>query len=322
MPKNDSGFKLPKKDLNKLYTALEKFGEVIAPVNDSKRVRMQPVENLGNVSFTGVSWFTSKKYVFPPKQTLVKFNGEKVRKSSPEITKRVLFGLRMCDLNAFAVNDKLFLEQEPKMDFYKKFRESLLLVGLWCDKPVDAFCFCSSMNLQHEYDLCLFDRGDFFHIKVGSEKGEEILKKLKLESDELIPEKPKCKTELKTTDIKDLFEKNEIWKKGEENCLFCGDCTSLCPTCLCFDIEDNCDLSGKCGERCASWDSCMYKDFTKVAGGHHFRGKKIDRFKHRIFHKLQYFDEKFGRSMCTGCGRCIRGCPMKIYWPKIINDEK
>ena len=88
---------------------------------------------------------------------------------------------------------------------------------------------------------------------------------------------------------------------------------------MCFNVEDDVDLAGG-GTRDAEWDSCQFRDFTKVAGGHVFREGRVDRFKHRIYHKLQYFREEFGILMCTGCGRCIRGCPAKIEWNELVND--
>ncbi|MCA9496318.1 MAG: 4Fe-4S dicluster domain-containing protein [Nanoarchaeota archaeon] len=314
------GYLLPKKDLNKLIKILKNYGEVIGPVQDKKWLRMKEIKDAKEISLTGISWFTSKKYFFPEKQTMFTFNGTKLKKFS-DFPKRVLFGLRLCDLNAFHVNDKLFLEQEPKNHNYANFRKNITLIGLWCDKPQDKYCFCDSMELQHYYDLCLFEKKDKFHIKVGSEKGEKILKELKLKiKDEHWKEFPKCEMQLKTKDIKKFFERDDIWKKGVDDCLSCGDCTTLCPTCLCFDVEDEVNLDLKSGTRFAKWDSCMYKDFTLVAGGHVFRNTRINRFKHRIYHKLDYFPSKYQEYMCTGCGRCIRGCPTKIDWVSLINE--
>ncbi len=315
------GFILQKKDLNKLLNALRKYGQVIGPQQQGKWLRMVPIKDASELTLKGISWYTSKNYVFAQKQTLFTFNGMKVKKFD-YFPKKVLFGLRMCDLNAFSVNDELFLKQEPKNEIYSKLRENLTLIGLFCDEQQDKYCFCSSMNLKHIYDLCLFDRGDYFHIKVGSAKGEEIISKLKLKSDsDYWKELPDCNLKLSTTQIKDFFHRDEVWKKGVDDCLSCGDCTTLCPTCLCFDVEDEVELNLKEGVRFAKWDSCMYKHFTLVAGGHVFRNTRINRFKHRIYHKLDYFPSKFnGELMCTGCGRCIRGCPTKIDWVSLINE--
>ncbi len=321
---NKKGFSLSKEKLNLLFDALKiSSDEIIAPVKikGDNFLRMQPVNSIDEVYFKGISWFTSKKYVFPETQELFAFKGEKIKTWNEKPKKRVLFGLRQCDLNAFYINDYLFLNEDPPMKFYKTFRENLTLVGLWCDKPQDEYCFCDSIKLKHKYDLCLFDRGKNWHIKSESKKGDIILLEMSLQTEHYTPSQPNCKRKLHTHDIKNLFEKDEIWQKGTKDCLSCGDCTTLCPTCLCFDIEDKADLSLKCGSRCAKWDSCMYKDFTLVAGEHVFRDKRVDRFKHRIFHKIQYFREQFGELMCTGCGRCTRGCPTKIDWVKLINSN-
>ncbi len=316
----EQGYCLPKDNFVDFFQTLQDFGEVIAPKQDNKFLRMSPVNSVEEINWDGVSWFPSKKYCFPETQTLFEFDGKNIQPWHELPAKRVLFGLRLCDLNSIYINDELFLNQKPKMNFYEKFRENLFLVGIWCDQPQDEYCFCDSLKLQHKYDLCLFDKGDYFHIKTGSANGVQIMAELKLKPDTHLPKTPKCKMKLKTTDIKEFFDKNEIWQQGVKDCLSCGDCTTLCPTCLCFDIQDETDLSGKCGERCAKWDGCMYKDFTLVAGGKHFRGDRLDRFKHRIYHKLQYFKDQFNKSMCTGCGRCIRGCPNKIDWVELLNN--
>ncbi len=349
---NKKGISFPKQNLKDLFALLQKDNEeIIAPAKkeDDQFLRMLPVGSVDEICFEGISWFTSKKYVFPETQELFSFQGEKLKVTKEKPKKRVLFGLRLCDLNAFAVNDHLFLHQEPVMNFYKTFRENLTLVGFWCDKQQDEYCFCDSMNLTHRYDLMIFDRGANWHVKSGSTKGEKLIKSF-VSAQKSLPSSPRlrragspdkvgtapfnkgsvkeeeyetdladCERKLKTHEIEKLWEKNDMWQKGADDCLSCADCTTLCPTCLCFDIEDETDLSGKCGTRCAKWDSCMYKDFTLVAGGHVFRNTLVNRFKHRIFHKLEYFREQFNELMCTGCGRCIRGCPTKIDWIELVN---
>jgi len=315
----DDGYLLAKSDLNKLLTVLKKYGEIIAPVHDGVRLRMQPIKSAKEITWEGISWFTSKKYLFPQKHNLFTFKGNKLTRDPPP-PKRVLFGMRLCDLNAINVNDKLFLEQKPENHTYAQHRKGLTLVGLWCDEQQDKYCFCDSMELKHIYDICLFDKYDNWHIKAGSEKGEEILKELKLESDKDWRDWPDCEMELKTKNIKKFFDNNTVWKKGAEDCLSCGDCTTLCPTCLCFDIEDEMELDMVSGVRRVQWDSCMYKDFSLVAGGHVYRNTRLNRFKHRIYHKLDYFPDKYEQYMCTGCGRCIRGCPTKIDWISLVNE--
>ncbi len=317
---SEEGYILSKTDLQSLFDVLKDYGEIIGPKMKDQWLRMENISDIKEIEWKGISWYTSKKYAFPEKQTIFTFDGTNLKKFE-DFPKRVLFGLRLCDLNAFDINDRLFLDQEPKNHNYEGFRKNLTLIGLWCDEKQDKYCFCSSMELKHYYDLCLYDRGDYFHIKVATEKGKEIIEKLNLIQDENYwKDWPKCDLELSTKEIKKFFDKDETWKKGSDDCLSCGDCTTLCPTCLCFDVHDEMKLDLKSGTRLVEWDSCMYKHFSLVAGGHVYRNNRINRFKHRIYHKLDYFPAKYNQFMCTGCGRCIRGCPTKIDWVSLINE--
>ena len=93
-----------KKDLDKLLNALRKYGQIIGPVQKGKWLRMDPIKTAEDISFEGISWYTSKNHVFPEKQTLFSFDDKGIKEYS-YFPKKVLFGLRMCDLNSFSVND-------------------------------------------------------------------------------------------------------------------------------------------------------------------------------------------------------------------------
>ena len=126
---------------------------------------------------------------------------------------------------------------------------------------------------------------------------------------------------LSTTDIKHLFAET-FWESLSDKCISCGACTALCPTCHCFTIKDEVGFDLKTGKRIRIPASCQLRSFTRVAGDFVFRNKRVDRFKHRIYHQLQYFKDRHGVEMCTGCGRCIRACPTKINWVEAINVNK
>lgn len=239
---SSDGLALGKDQMHRLLDALKEYGELIGPVHDGQWLRMQTFSKYEELCLKGISWFTSKEYFFPQRQVLFQFDGHSLTRQE-EFPKRVLFGLRLCDLNAIAVNDKLFLEQEPQHREYKGYREGLTLVGLWCDEVQDKYCFCSSMELEHFYDICLYDRGDYYHIKAGSEKGQEILEKLQLlPNGPYEKEFPTGEMKLSTKDIAKFFDKNQVWQKGAKECLSCGDCTTLCPTCMCFDVQDEVEV--------------------------------------------------------------------------------
>ena len=112
--------------------------------------------------------------------------------------------------------------------------------------------------------------------------------------------------------IMELSWDNPLWEELGEKCLSCGACTIVCPTCPCFNVFDEINLKQTEGRRIRQWDSCMFREYSMVAGGHNFRESRAERLKLRFTHKLQAFVGKFGEPACVGCGRCIDTCPVDI----------
>ena len=46
------------------------------------------------------------------------------------------------------------------------------------------------------------------------------------------------------------------------------------------------------------------------ASGHNPRADQIARYRQRVMHKFAIYPTKFGEVLCTGCGRCVRACPV------------
>jgi ferredoxin len=108
----------------------------------------------------------------------------------------------------------------------------------------------------------------------------------------------------------------DFWDDIAFSCINCGTCTYLCPTCWCFDIQD--EVHGKHGIRERNWDSCMFPLFTLHGSGHNPRGQKVQRVRQRFMHKLKYYVDKYGDGIqCVGCGRCIQYCPVNIDIRKV-----
>lgn len=160
--------------------------------------------------------------------------------------------------------------------------------------------------------------GENYVLEAVTEKGERLMQGLNDADHSLLRDKEMLKKKAEesitsrlalegvTEKLKGMFE-DPIWEEITEKCIGCGVCTYLCPTCHCFDIQD--EAADNRGERVRNWDSCMFPIFTYHGSGHQPREKKHQRMRQRIMHKFNYYVENFGVIACVGCGRCITECP-------------
>jgi len=109
-----------------------------------------------------------------------------------------------------------------------------------------------------------------------------------------------------------------LWDEIGERCTGCGVCTYLCPTCHCFDIQD--ETYHGVGARVRNWDTCQFELFTREASGHNPRPNRNQRVRQRILHKFQYGPRNKGIPFCVGCGRCVVYCPVNIDLRCILED--
>jgi len=316
---------LDKKRLGEFLKKVSKGKELIAPVkrNTLRFEIVKDFKDINDICLEGRPLFPIKKFFSPAKHDLLKLNLADKKKPFAEekikVKSRVIFGARLCDFNGLLRLDKLFNSKEYQNDYYKAARENTLLLGINCVPAPSKYCFCESMALERYYDLFFHDMGDKYYVEAGSPKGGALVSGLQ-DFDFHIPS-ISCDKKLDRKDLAQHYDAT-AWDLENEKCLSCGKCTAHCTTCLCFDVFDELEADLNQGKRFKEWDSCQFLDFTLVAGGYVFRKERLARFKHRIYHKLQYFREKFGFDMCTGCGRCIEACPRLIDFTEVINNLK
>jgi ferredoxin len=168
----------------------------------------------------------------------------------------------------------------------------------------------------------LVDIGDDYLVEAVTAAGKELLAKSSkfveaTTADEKVAEVTKKEAVARITrqlDTKDIdkkllatFEDGVMWQNIAAKCVSCGICTLLCPTCYCFDIND--EMIKNEGARYRSWDSCSFATYTKMPTENP-RIEKWRRVRNKVCHKYEFYPMNYGVIACTGCGRCIRQCPV------------
>jgi ferredoxin len=251
------------------------------------------------------------------------------REAEKDRTPIAIVGIRPCDAHGFQIVGRNFDNSELRDPWWVKRVESTTLIGLGCANP-RATCFCTSVGggpfSDRALDVLLWDLGDRFMARGVTLKGESFLSEagINVEADqdthrkaEAVEKSAKDRmgrriaTEgIRGKKINELFNA-AFWESAGFGCINCGTCTYLCPTCWCFDIQD--EVSGKVCDRIRNWDSCMFPLFTLHGSGHNPRDKKHQRVRQRFMHKLKYYQDKYNAGVqCSGCGRCVRSCPVNI----------
>ncbi len=235
----------------------------------------------------------------------------------------VIFGVRPCDARAISLIDRPF-RAEPVDALYQERRNRTTLVGIAC-VTVCQECFCTSMGSgpfdAKALDIMLTPVDSGFAVEVVTDKGKRLLEKAIVQDRELtLPKPPEVKTvpSAGVTEAMRRIFNNVYWDRVADRCIHCNICSFVCPCCYCFDVRD---YKGKDKiERVRSWESCESALFTRAAGGHNPRPSKGARMRQRFAHKLLYFPDIFGELKCTGCGRCVKNCPVNIDIREIIHD--
>ncbi|OGF45004.1 MAG: hypothetical protein A2452_08565 [Candidatus Firestonebacteria bacterium RIFOXYC2_FULL_39_67] len=253
----------------------------------------------------------------------------------------VIFGCRPCDARGFDVINKLFNWSDFVDEYYTKRMAKTTIVTISCEKP-ESTCFCTSFVKgspvnETGSDLLLTPlKNGKYLAEAYSDKGKKVINdnsKYFAEASETdakekeifkAASESKIVKKLDLSAIKKLMEpafESAYWDTVHLPCVKCGACTFVCPTCFCFDITEKA-FDNINSERVRSWDTCMSEIFTRMAGGVNPRSDTKKRFRQRFMHKFNYHVDNFKEELCTGCGRCIKACPVSIDLRKVIEGIK
>lgn len=307
------------KDGNKIYRFLK--------LNDFDELQMDYTR----------SYSSPKNFFLPFKEDLSTYHldeGDWEQEIKYTIHPRVIVGMRACDINALRKLDEVLLKSVYPNPYYYARRRNTIIIGL-DHEPLDD-CFCRSMDANvafRGFDLFLTDIGDKYVVAIASDTGyilatrfggQEITDEDQLHYKRVKREiESKFKTQVDVTIVPELMDlefESDVWKKWGDKCLSCGSCAMVCPSCYCYGVEEEVDLTFTTATKRRFLYSCNLLDFATVAGGHNFRPEPEIRLKYRYYHRFRGFVEAFNQSLCVGCNRCGVACPAGIH-PKAVIDD-
>ncbi len=289
-----------------------------------------------------VTLLPPKKYFLPQRENLFEFKVNDPWTVTPvqDAVPRVIFGVHPDDLAAIELLDQAFMNVTPD-PYYVTRRQNTIIIGLDNLHP-SPHAFCASVGTARcdsGFDLMLTDIGEGYLVTIGSAKGRDIVadhartreaKDMDIVTARAEQEKAQkrytASLSLHVAEVPEFLNKNyfsSYWATKAESCLSCGSCVMVCPTCFCFDVQDDVALNMVDGVRRRQWDGCVLTDFAKVATGENFRHDRASRLRHRMMRKGKYIVERYGRLGCVGCGRCASVCLTEIASPlKVLNELK
>jgi ferredoxin len=290
-----------------------------------------------------------KGFFLPPAESVGRYgpSGAREGDAPPEAPRKViLLGLRACDLRARDYLDAVLLRGVFEDPGYARRRGALLLISVDCNDCTDT-CFCTHVDgaphAEEGFDLNLSPVNGGYVVETGSEQGrawfEERVGSLpeadaaqRAERDrrrDAMTDRVRAQngrygfsvTAEKPPALPD--DADEAWQHFAADCVECGACTHVCPTCHCFYLYDQV-LGRDDFERVRTWDSCLFGTYHRMAGG---PGTKISprprlssRLANRVLHKFDYSPRQYEQLGCVGCGRCVEACLGEIDIRDVVEE--
>jgi len=334
---------ITKPALSRFVTSLLGVTEVVGVTKKDGRFSFEKLNRADDLVLDyDVTLLPPKKYFLPQIENILRFKlgGSFEATAVTEATRRVIIGVHPDDLAAIELLDEAFMKVNPD-PYYVARRQNTYLIAVDNLHP-SPNAFCPSVGTaipEKGFDLLLTDIGDEYLITIGTSRGKELLAghadSGEASDIDVVAARAEQGKALKryalslavpVSELPSLLERNydsSYWETKAENCLSCGSCVMVCPTCFCFDVQDQVTLDLKEGWRWRRWDGCVLTDFARVATGENFRHDRASRLRHRIMRKGKYIIERYHLVGCVGCGRCGSACLTDIASPlKVFNELK
>lgn len=331
------------------FTLTEKQRFFLPKKTDGSNYRFELLASKGSENNHSLDLLSYKPTILPPGKNIfpdgeVLFSYHKDEqghyhfKQRADIQSQIIAGVRSCDLKGIHLMDRVFSDGTKDMHYLQR-RETTDIIAFNCLTPCDDHCFCEtaeSLDFQLGADIFITPLSDEsqFLLEVLTQRGNELVKTLEFDecSDpselkaQALASRPKpfgrqfVEPVERLSQIIHQQDADEIYQQYAQGCFSCGTCNLVCPTCYCFETQDEIELDGVSGKKTRHWDACLNPGFAEVAGGHNFRADPAARQRHRVRRKFDYLPQRFDQTFCTGCGRCGRQCTTGIDIFDIVND--
>jgi len=319
---------ITKEALGQLVGKLLSDGKtILAPVRKENIVMFEPIRDLGEMATDYIATTQSaKSAAFPKVDRILKYENTKQGpkfegQNTGVFPETVVLGQRPCDAAGFDSLTAIF-NWDYKDSLYNDRLARTTFIGISCAR-CDDYCFCTSVKgspgSTHGSDILLTETtAGTYLADIITEKGKALVaaNPAAFQADSGI-EKEKFLADVPVKfNLDDVVAKStanfehELWLEQSLRCIGCGACAYVCPTCACFDIQD--ETSGEKGQRVKLWDSCGFGLFTLHTSGHNPREVQSQRWRQRIMHKFSYMPDRLTVVGCVGCGRCSRACPVDM----------
>jgi sulfhydrogenase subunit beta (sulfur reductase) len=337
--------------LNRLFVWIKEDFRVFAPavkepLGESKEQDYCYTRALGDAALVYNPYrmvMPLKSFFTPAQEKLLDYFSPDNNQDSKTKKKNVIFGVKSCDIVGHKVQDYVFLEGTEVDSSYRARRENTLFISSDCTGFKEV-CHCLAWDiLPHPtsgFDINLSPLSDGYLAEIGSAAGEDFVQKyeeyfsraketqinarnkkrenfIEQLKDHLRPQNLVAKDTVQKL-VKDGYNA-DTWQKFMQTCVECGGCNLICDTCHCFLLADRTAPAGT-NEKLRLWDSCLYANYAKVAGGANPLKLRAQRLRNRFMKKFDFFVDNLNMPACCGCGRCIEVCPGKIDIREVLKD--
>jgi len=290
-----------------------------------------------------------KSFFTPAQEKLLDYFSPDKDSSLQQKEKNVIFGVKSCDIAGHKVQDYVFLEGTEVDSQYRLRRENTLIVSSDCT-GYKGVCHCLAWDIlpypTAGFDINLSPLSDGYLVEVGSAAGDSFVQKyeeyfsraketqinarkkkrenfIEQLKKHLLPQNLVSKDAVQKL-VKDGYN-SATWQEFMQTCVECGGCNLICDTCHCFLLADRTTPGeGKADkgkhEKLRLWDSCLYANYARVAGGANPLKLRAQRLRNRFMKKFDFFVDNMNMPACCGCGRCIEVCPGKIDIREVLKD--